>query len=100
GLPHVVAGPVTGALLDASHHRRALLALAPLVFGAVLAAVALALGHVPDAACVALVAVAGCVGPLLTGGLSAQLTQLVPHRPERALALDGATYNVAAIAGP
>src|SRR5215212_972073 len=32
GLPHVVAGPLTGALLDTSRHRRTALALAPAVF--------------------------------------------------------------------
>ena len=84
GLPHIVAGPVAGALLDAARHRRAVLALAPLTFGLVLATTTLALGRAPDAACVALVAVAGCLGPLLTGGLSAELTQMVGDRPERA----------------
>jgi hypothetical protein len=100
GLPHIVAGPVTGALLDASRHRRAVLALAPLVLALGLGSVALGLGRVPDALSVALVAAAGCAGPLLTGGLSAELTRLVPAGAGRALALDGATYNVAAIAGP
>jgi MFS family permease len=100
GLPHVVAGPPAGALLDASRHRRLLLALAPLLVGVALAATALALGRAPDAVCVVLVALAGCAGPLVTGGLSAELTQLMTGREGRALALDGATYNVAAIAGP
>jgi MFS family permease len=100
GLPHLVAGPLAGAALDASGDRRALLALAPAVVGAALAAIALALGHVPDAFCVVLAAAAGCFGPLLTGGLSAELTQLVRGEPGRALAYDGATYNVAGVAGP
>jgi MFS family permease len=100
GLPHVVSGPLTGAALDTSRHRRTALALAPVVLGLALAGTALGLGHVPDALCVALVAVAGCFGPLLTGGLSAELTQLVPGGLGRALALDGASYNVASIAGP
>jgi hypothetical protein len=100
GLPHVVAGPVAGAVLDGARHRRAVLALAPAVLGTVLVLVALGLGHLPDAACVALVACAGCTGPLLTGGLSSELTQIAGDRPARALALDGATYNVAGIAGP
>jgi MFS family permease len=100
GLPHVATGPLAGAVLDASRHRRAVLALAPVLFGLVLAVTTLALDRVPDALCVALVAVAGCVGPLVTGGLSAELTRLVPARQGRALALDGASYNVAAIAGP
>src|SRR5215218_5018003 len=100
GLPHVVAGPLTGALLDTSRHRRTALALAPAVFALVLAGTALGLGRVPDVLCVALVAAAGCAGPLLTGGLTAELTRLVPSRPGRALPLDGASYNVAAIAGP
>jgi hypothetical protein len=98
GFPHVLAGPLAGAALDASRHRRALLALAPAVVGAALAGIALALGHLPDVLCVALAALAGCFGPLLTGGLSAQLTQL--DSAGGALALDGATYNVAGIAGP
>jgi predicted MFS family arabinose efflux permease len=100
GLPHLVAGPLTGALLDTSRHRRTALALAPVLFALVLAGAAVGLGRVPDALCVALVAAAGCAGPLLTGGLSAELTRFAPDHPDRALALDGASYNVAAIAGP
>jgi MFS family permease len=100
GLPHVVAGPLLGAALDASRHRRAMLALGPVVFGVVLAGIALGLDRIPDTMCVGLVVAAGCVGPLLTGGLSAELTHLVPSRRGRALALDGASYNVAGIAGP
>jgi MFS family permease len=100
GLPHVVAGPLTGAALDASSRRRTVLALAPLVFGLVLVASAVGVGRLPDLALVALVACAGCAGPLLAGGLSAELTTLVPARAPRAPALDGASYNAAAIAGP
>jgi MFS family permease len=100
GLPHVVAGPLTGAVLDSSPRRRTVLALAPLVFGVVLAAAALGVGRVPDAAVVALVACAGCAGPLLAGGMTAELTKLPRGRTPRALALDGVSYNAAAIAGP
>jgi predicted MFS family arabinose efflux permease len=100
GLPHVVAGPLLGAALDASRHRRAVLALAPVVVGLVLAGIAVGLDRIPDTICVGLVVAAGCVGPLLTGGLSAELTHLVPSGRGRALALDGASYNVAGIAGP
>jgi MFS family permease len=100
GLPHVIAGPLTGALLDSSPRRRTVLALAPVVFGVVLAAAALGVGRVPDVAVVALVACAGCAGPLLAGGMTAELTKLPPGRTPKALALDGASYNAAAIAGP
>jgi MFS family permease len=100
GLPHILAGPLLGAALDASRHRRVVLALAPVVFGVVLAGIALGLDRIPDAMCVALVVAAGCVAPLLMGGLSAELTHLVPSQRGRALALDGASYNVAGIVGP
>ena len=99
GLPHVVAGPLAGAALDASRHRRALLRAGPLVLG-------LCSRRPRWRSARAGRAVRRARRrrrlrrPLLTGGLSAELTQLVPGRPERALALDGATYNVAAIAGP
>ena len=100
GLPHVVAGPFAGAALDATPRRRAVLALAPAVFAVVLAGAAVGIGSAPDALCILLVLAAGCAGPLLTGGLSAELTRLVPARRGRAQALDGASYNIAGIAGP
>jgi hypothetical protein len=50
---------------------------------------------------VGIAALGGCVGPLLTGGLSSLVGLLVPpHALDRAYGADGASYNAAGVAGP
>ncbi|MEO3803106.1 MFS transporter [Nonomuraea sp. B1E8] len=72
---------------------------AMLLFGVCLAGVVLTLGNAP--LFVPLAAVGGCCGPLVTGGLSSGLDDLVaPGTQMRARALDSASYNVAELAGP
>ncbi|MCY1145279.1 MFS transporter [Actinoplanes sp. Pm04-4] len=98
-VPHVLAAPVVGSLADAARHRRLLYAAAYLTYAACLGAAALLVGRSTAGAVAALIA-AGCVAPLLIGGLSSLLGDLVPDRLERAFGLDVMSYSVAGIAGP
>lgn len=95
--PHL-GGPWLAARLDRARDRRRLLAAAYLVYGFALAAGALALGRLPFAGALAAVAVAGCCGPLLTGGLSSVLGELGSSR--RLRGWDALTYGVGSTAGP
>lgn len=100
-LPHALSGPLLGALLDRSPRRGMLLAGGCAVFAATLAGQALVLGRTPLAVPLALALVTGALGPLVTGGLTSSLPALVPAAGlDRAHALDAATFNVAAVAGP
>lgn len=100
-VPHVLAAPVVGMLVDRSARPAVLLAGAAAVFGAALAFTAASLGQVPIVAVVAVLLLGGCCGPALTGALSSQLAELVPAgRLARAFGIDSLTYNAAGIAGP
>ncbi|MEU5261654.1 MFS transporter [Amycolatopsis sp. NPDC021455] len=92
--PHLV-GPWLAARLDRARDRRWLLAAAYLLYGLALAAGALTIGSL---AAVGAVAVAGCCGPLLTGGLSSVLGDLGAGRRRRGW--DALTYGVGGTAGP
>ncbi|MCP2350459.1 MFS transporter [Nonomuraea roseoviolacea] len=96
-----IGGPLLGVLLDRAVYPGRMLAGCLLGYTAGLLAVLLGLGHVPDAALVAVAVLAGLLGPALTGGWTAQLPLLVPAaRLERASALDAISYNAAGLAGP
>ncbi|MFF5079014.1 MFS transporter [Actinoplanes sp. NPDC000266] len=98
-VPHVVAAPITGALADAVHRRRLLYFLAFLGYGGALLTGAEMIGRSTVAAVVLLI-FAGCCAPLLIGGLSSLLPDLVPGRLERAFGFDVMSYSIAGIAGP
>ncbi|MGK5677983.1 MFS transporter [Actinoplanes sp. URMC 104] len=98
-VPHVLAAPLVGAVADAVRRRRLLYAAAYLAYACCLGAAALLIGRSTLGAVLVLV-VAGCFAPLLIGGLSSLLGDLVPDRLERAFGLDVTTYSVAGIAGP
>ncbi|MEV0201603.1 MFS transporter [Nonomuraea sp. NPDC050691] len=96
-----IGGPLLGVLLDRALHPGRMLAGCLLGYTAGLLVVLLGLGHVPDAALIAVAVLAGLLGPALTGGWTAQLPLLVPAgRLERASALDAISYNAAGLAGP
>jgi hypothetical protein len=100
--PHLV-GPWTAHRLDRAHDGRRLLAGAYLVYAVALAAGATAVGRAPIAVALGAVAVAGCCGPLLTGGLSSRLAAIA--RPavraqRRAQGWDALTYSIGGTAGP
>jgi MFS family permease len=100
-VPHVLAAPVVGLLVDRSRRPGVLLGAAAIGFGAALLTAALALGRLPAPVVLAVLLAGGCCGPALTGGLSSRLDTLVPaDRLSRAFGVDSLTYNTAGIAGP
>ncbi|MFF8653625.1 MFS transporter [Streptomyces huasconensis] len=100
-IPHVVAAPVLGAMADRVRRRRLFHALCLFAYGLGLAVTAVVVGRVPDGFTLALVAAAGCCAPLVTGGLTSLLGELVPaDRLSRAFSIDSTSYNLAGICGP
>lgn len=100
--PHL-AGPFVANILDRSSNRKGVLACAFALYAVALGGAALLLTHhlIPLAAIAA--TLAGACGPLLTGGLSSQLTTIVPttgSAQRRAHGLDAFTYGVASTGGP
>jgi MFS family permease len=100
-LPHVLAAPGVGAFADRSHRRRLVHAIGPLVFACGLATAAIGVGRLPDDVVFGAAVLGGCAAPLISGGLTGLLRDLVPApRRQRAYALDAATYSLAGICGP
>ena len=101
-LPHL-AGPVLARRLDLARDYRRLLGAAYVLMAVLLAGGTVALGAVPILVVGGLVVLAGFGGPLLTGGLSSRLADLVPDddlAQRRAQGLDATVYGVAGTAGP
>ncbi len=100
-MPTIVTGPLMGAWLDRTRHRRTVFLGNQVVFAAAAAALLLAAGRLPDATLVAFGFVAGLPYPVRTGGFSGLIPTVVPDRLlPRAYGLEAASYNVAGIAGP
>ncbi|MGA5039783.1 MFS transporter [Streptomyces capoamus] len=100
-VPHVAAAPVAGALADTVRRRRLFHGGGVALYGVALAALAALVGRTGDLAVLALAAAAGCVAPLLTGGLTSLLGELLPKdRLPRAFSADAVSYNLAGICGP
>jgi MFS family permease len=100
-LPSVLTGPVLGAWLDRTRHRRAALAANQVLLAAALLGLLAAAGRAP-AWVVPALAVAGGIGaPMLTGGITSMIPLLVPTPLlPRANALEAASFNTAAVLGP
>jgi preprotein translocase subunit Sec61beta len=77
--PHLL-GPWIANRLDRAGDGRGLLAGSYLVYAVALAAGSLAVGRVSVVVPLVLVGLAGCCGPLLTGGLSSRLTAIAGRR--------------------
>jgi hypothetical protein len=100
-IPHVVAAPLVGTLVDRSRRPGVVLAGAITVFAGGLAAPAALLGHAPLWSTFLVLALTGCCGPAVTGGLTSRLAALArPGHEARAFGLDSMFYNVAGMAGP
>lgn len=100
-LPHVVAAPLVGWLIDRARRPRRLLVGLVLVFAGSLLTVALLLGRAPIWFIVGVLLAGGSCGPAITGGLTSRLPGLVgARRTPRAFGLDSLFYNVAGMAGP
>jgi len=76
-VPHVVAAPVVGALIDRAARPRATIAMLIGGFATTLFAVAALIGRVSLWVVFALLLAGGCCGPAITAGLSGQLPGLV-----------------------
>jgi MFS family permease len=100
-IPHVAAAPVAGVLADSVRRRRLFHGSAVALYGAALFTLAFLVGAADDVVAPALAAAAGCVAPLLTGGLTGLLPELLSkERLTRAFSADAVSYNLAGICGP
>src|SRR6266542_3696409 len=100
-LPSVLTGPVLGAWLDRTRHRRAALAANQVLLAAALLGMLLAAGRAPAWVVPALAVVGGIGAPMLTGGITSMIPLLVPPGLlSRANALEAASFNSAAVLGP
>jgi hypothetical protein len=98
-----VLGPLVARPLDRARDARVPLAAAFVLFGCGLGAGAWLLGHAPVALAAVPIAVAGCCGPLVTGGLSSRLALVVgpgARALRRAEGWDATTYGLAGTVGP
>lgn len=100
-VPHVLAAPVVGAVIDRSRRPLRVLAATNAGFGLGLVAAALAVAHGAFAVTEVALLLAGCCGPAVTGALTGQLAGLVSAQAlPRTFGLDALTYNVSGLAGP
>lgn len=100
-LPSLVTGPLLGAWLDRTPHRRRAFAGNQLLLLAALAGMLAATGRAPAYAVVMLGLLAGLTTPVLTGGFTGLIAPLVPARLlRRAYGAEATSYNVAGVAGP
>ncbi|GAA3048863.1 MFS transporter [Actinokineospora globicatena] len=99
-LPSIVSGPVLGAWLDRVPYRRGVLAAGGVLLALTCVGLVSTVGRVPVVQFV-LAALTGLALPLTSGGYSSLVPKLVPsERLPRANAVDAATFNIGAIAGP
>jgi len=99
--PTVITGPVVGAWLDRTPHRRTAFLASPLVLAVAMAGFLVAGGRAPGGVLVAIGFVAGLPSPVRTGGFSGLIPTVVPEAVlPRAYGLEAASYNIAGIAGP
>jgi hypothetical protein len=100
-LPGVITGPVLGAWLDRARRPLAVIAAEQAVGAAGLAALAVAVGHVPAALTILLAAATGALQPLSTGGMTSVLTGLSDEEYlPRATSFEAASFGTASVAGP
>ncbi|MFD8981751.1 MFS transporter [Streptomyces sp. NPDC059564] len=100
--PHVLAAPLAGALASRVRRPRLFYVGALAGFTTAVAALAVLLGRAPTPVVLAVAALGGTCGPMVTGGLSSLVAALVPAGAERdrAYGWDASTYNAAAVTAP
>ncbi|MDT7571057.1 MAG: hypothetical protein QOE05_1231 [Actinomycetota bacterium] len=100
-LPALVTGPLLGAWLDKTPHRRAAFAGNQALLLLSLVGMLLATGHAPPVVVLLLGLVIGLTTPVLTGGFTGLIAPLVPTALlRRAYGAEAASFNVAGVAGP
>lgn len=99
--PAIITGPLLGAWLDRTSHRRSALAVNQGTLAAVMLALLALTGNGPYWISPALAAVAGATLPMVSGGFTSMLPSLFhPQRLARANAFESVSFSAAAIAGP
>jgi len=100
-LPSLVTGPLLGAWLDRTPHRRRAFAANQLALLAAMVGLLLATGHAPSYVVLLLGLLTGLTSPVLTGGFTGLIAPLVPlGLLRRAYGAEAMSYNVAGVAGP
>lgn len=100
-LPAIITGPLLGAWLDRTSHRRSALAVNQATLAAVMLGLLAVVGHHADWIAPALAAVAGATLPMVSGGFTSMLPSLFrPERLARANSFESVSFSAATIAGP
>ena len=100
-VPALVTGPLLGAWLDRTPHRRAVFVTNQLLLLAVLVALLAVTGNAPSYVVVLLGLLAGLPAPVLTGGFTGLIPPLVPaEHLRRAYGAEATSYNLAGVVGP
>lgn len=100
-LPALVTGPVLGAWLDRTSHRRSVFVANQVLLLAVLLGLLAVTGTAPSYVVVLLSLFAGVTAPVLTGGFTGLIPPLVPTpHLRRAYGAEATSYNLAGVVGP
>lgn len=100
-LPALVTGPVLGAWLDRTTHRRSVFVTNQLLLLVVLVGLLAVTGSAPSYVVVLLSLLAGVTAPVLTGGFTGLIPPLVPPpHLRRAYGAEATSYNLAGVVGP
>ncbi len=99
-----LAGPLLGALLDRSRHRRAWIVVDPLGTALVLVLLVTLAHHMPSWVMPVLGGAYGCTTPLTFGGFASSLSEVLAREPaqlvEQASGLEAAGASASFIVGP
>ena len=100
-LPALLTGPVLGAWLDRTDHRRWVFVANQLLLLVVLLGLLAVTGTAPSYVVVLLSLLAGVTAPVLTGGFTGLIPPLVPApHLRRAYGAEATSYNLAGVVGP
>ena len=100
-VPALVTGPLLGAWLDRTTHRRAVFVTNQVLLLGVLVALLAVTGAAPSYVVVLLGLLAGVTAPVLTGGFTGLIPPLVPPpHLRRAYGAEATSYNLAGVVGP
>jgi MFS family permease len=100
-LPALFTGPVLGAWLDRTSHRRAVFVANQVLLLGVLVGLLAVTGSAPSYVVVLLSLLAGVTAPVLTGGFTGLIPPLVPApHLRRAYGAEATSYNLAGVVGP